>query len=376
MPPYLVLAYIHPYYSCKKGFKVKIYIYQNIKLNRMKKKKKLMQGITVAVVILFAIIFALNLIDHKTKKESNLEVSTGTLTLNAMVGEPVMFRVMIEKSDSSSVELTHELIGLDGNTIITLHENATRSKPTLIKIPEHLEPGEYKIKTTAKIGRTTDFSEFIFVINNATQKIVDDPCPTSCDDNNDCTKDSCSKFTGYKCRNEQITPCCGNNRCELSEDKNTCLNDCNTTTQYQKSQDEFKKLTIWEQVGAIKAIAKENITKAEEMCKNISMSRHQWQCFYNIAEVTNKTRYCEIIDDQNKKDKCFIKLADNTNNTALCRNVSTIDRKDNCYMQFVQAGDYSFCEQLNNSYYNESCFALRMMQDIPDYSNYEVTNTY
>ena len=41
-------------------------------------------------------------------------------------------------------------------------------------------------------------------------------------------------------------------------------------------------------------------------------------------------------------------------------------------MTFVQNGDYSVCGKLMNKYYKESCEALQIMEDIPDYSNYQV----
>lgn len=50
-------------------------------------------------------------------------------------------------------------------------------------------------------------------------------CP-SCNDNNSCTKDSCSKETDYECRHEAIAPCCGNGKCEEGESWSTCLQDC------------------------------------------------------------------------------------------------------------------------------------------------------
>lgn len=50
-------------------------------------------------------------------------------------------------------------------------------------------------------------------------------CP-SCEDNNSCTKDFCSKETGYECRHEAIIPCCGNGKCEEGENWSLCSNDC------------------------------------------------------------------------------------------------------------------------------------------------------
>lgn len=52
-------------------------------------------------------------------------------------------------------------------------------------------------------------------------------CPESCDDGNPCTKDHCSFQTSFECKHDIITPCCGNDICEESEDTaNECPEDC------------------------------------------------------------------------------------------------------------------------------------------------------
>ncbi|MCK5332950.1 MAG: hypothetical protein KAJ24_00415 [Candidatus Aenigmarchaeota archaeon] len=52
-------------------------------------------------------------------------------------------------------------------------------------------------------------------------------CPSSCDDKNPCTKDFCSEQTNFKCAYDEITPCCGNSKCEQGENSLNC-NDCLT----------------------------------------------------------------------------------------------------------------------------------------------------
>ncbi len=52
-------------------------------------------------------------------------------------------------------------------------------------------------------------------------------CPDSCDDSDKCTSDGCSLQTNFECRHDAVTPCCGNNICEPSEDAaNECPDDC------------------------------------------------------------------------------------------------------------------------------------------------------
>ena len=53
-------------------------------------------------------------------------------------------------------------------------------------------------------------------------------CPASCNDNNFCTTETCSKDTNYKCKIEPIPNCCGNKSCEIGETYDTCIIDCPT----------------------------------------------------------------------------------------------------------------------------------------------------
>ena len=55
---------------------------------------------------------------------------------------------------------------------------------------------------------------------------VEQKCPESCDDNDDCTEDKCSEKTDYSCVHTPITPCCGNGKCEEKESYETCSSDC------------------------------------------------------------------------------------------------------------------------------------------------------
>lgn len=52
-------------------------------------------------------------------------------------------------------------------------------------------------------------------------------CPTTCDDGNECTNDTCSADTGFECVHDVIADCCGNGICERLEDiNNICPADC------------------------------------------------------------------------------------------------------------------------------------------------------
>ncbi|MDP7141260.1 MAG: hypothetical protein QF506_02760 [Candidatus Woesearchaeota archaeon] len=53
-------------------------------------------------------------------------------------------------------------------------------------------------------------------------------CPSSCDDNNKCTEDVCGEQTDYFCQNRirQGIVCCGDNKCDGTENECTCKKDC------------------------------------------------------------------------------------------------------------------------------------------------------
>lgn len=56
---------------------------------------------------------------------------------------------------------------------------------------------------------------------------VQQQCPESCEDGNECTTDYCSAVTDYKCNNDPIIPCCGNDICDSQESYTNCPKDCN-----------------------------------------------------------------------------------------------------------------------------------------------------
>src|SRR3989338_7559755 len=70
-------------------------------------------------------------------------------------------------------------------------------------------------------------------------------CPDSCNDNNLCTKDYCGSETNYICKNDIITPCCGNNLCENGESTSSCSVDCKDAT---TNVEDLKKTVVYIQL--------------------------------------------------------------------------------------------------------------------------------
>lgn len=75
---------------------------------------------------------------------------------------------------------------------------------------------------------------------------IQQKCPESCDDGNDCTKDYCSAVTDYRCKNDYIVPCCGNSLCDLNESYNTCPKDCSKPIKIDKP---IPSVRVYEQGG-------------------------------------------------------------------------------------------------------------------------------
>lgn len=79
--------------------------------------------------------------------------------------------------------------------------------------------------------------------SNAEAKVT---CPSSCDDKNSCTEDSCSESTQFACVHTKIPKCCGNGECEKSygENRDTCEIDCVKHCKTALECDDSKNNTI------------------------------------------------------------------------------------------------------------------------------------
>lgn len=80
--------------------------------------------------------------------------------------------------------------------------------------------GADDIKKSASVTRALG-QQIVFIDPEKERK-----CPASCDDDNDCTEDSCSESTNYFCEHKIKNNCKGNYICEAGEDKCTASSDC------------------------------------------------------------------------------------------------------------------------------------------------------
>jgi hypothetical protein len=58
-------------------------------------------------------------------------------------------------------------------------------------------------------------------------------------------------------------------------------------------------------------------------------------------------------------DQCFFAIANASKKSSLCANIQSLNTRDDCYIDFVFAGDYSVCEQLNNRFYLTTCLSFK-----------------
>jgi hypothetical protein len=81
--------------------------------------------------------------------------------------------------------------------------------------------------TSQQTGTFEKDLEMVFV--NPSQPVS---CPSTCSDNNTCTTDSCGEQTGYFCEHKITSTgaCCGDDACNLGEDRCRCPQDCGVCT--------------------------------------------------------------------------------------------------------------------------------------------------
>ncbi len=302
-----------------------------------KKSPKVILLIIGILIIVIGIIVAFMLISEPVKKEVSLSINTELMSKRIIPGGYIMFKTEIDKAYPGLVSLSHTLIGPDGVKIDEFEETTSKSKASQLRIPLDAKPGTYTIKTSAGIKDIIRTSTITFSIAEVSEPEEPGEVPS----------EEPSK--------------------EISEEPGELPSE-----EPSKEPDEFALLTIWERVDAIKGIASQSPLKAKSYCDEIGVAGHKNQCYYNIAEITGQIDYCNLITDQKIIDRCYTKIAEVQNNSRICVSVSTESRRDNCYMAFVQNGDYSVCDKLVNKYYKESCEALNIMANIPDYSQYQV----
>ena len=113
---------------------------------------------------------------------------------------------------------TQDICIFDNGTISYIYEKIISENTT----EENSTPTSIFLSGSSSGGSSNEKQE---------PEIIETPsCPSSCDDYNKCTNDSCSESTNYLCAHDIIYSCCGNDLCEQQqdylEDYLLCPTDC------------------------------------------------------------------------------------------------------------------------------------------------------
>ena len=293
------------------------------------------------ILIIIVIIFMFS----GREEERLLDLKTSSLIDEITAGEIVSFNVeLINMGTGKRYDtiLTHEVIDNSGKVINSKQETLaveTRTSSTSnIVVPSTASSGEYKLMTTADYDSKTVVSFFMFnvVVEEVEEEEeeVEMQCPARCDDYDDCTRDICDETTGYRCAQYPITPCCGNDVCEIGEDYAICSLDCAVPLEdeEEEEEEEVKELSVRDIISTSKDYAAEDPAKAVGFCNGLGKEHHRDSCYNAVAEETDASDYCSKILSETSRD--------------------------NCYTNFALAGDYSVCEKLINKYLKASCISL------------------
>jgi len=349
-------------------------------INSLYKEKKPVNKklilVFAVVIIIVLIIFASFLIIKPRKKEVKPEMSL-KIELSKeelMPGETLKFNLDISSTAIKryildveySILLKSSVLSKDSKKIQFSKRSLTQES---LKLPDKIKPGGYvldvKVYYDSKVESTTSTfrieGEVVDEEDEEKEIVAEEECPLSCDDNNECTEDTCGEETGFKCLNKPIKPCCGNLDCELGETFDNCEADCKKeeeeVREVKVEEEIFEGLTIWEKIRMIKNLSLTNLKKAEDFCNGVTQETYKDQCFVNIAEAREDIKYCDFVVDDRKVDNCYSAIAESTKDSLICEKVSET-RSDYCYMSFVMDGDYSVCPKLKSKYLKQSCETL------------------
>ena len=285
-----------------------------------------------------------------------LDLKTNLIKDNIKPGERIEFNIELinlGKIKTYNVFLKHEIIGTGFQKQETIKVETSTLKTSYIQLPKEITPQRYTLKTTATYDNKKAFSTFKFnIIKTETPK-------QECRENWEC-----GEFQPEECPSSEIqTRTCNDlNNCGTTIYKPETEKSCNYQIQEQPTPiqpKEFSGMTIWEKLDFIKETAKNNPTKAEDYCNNLEIEAHRDECYYNIAEATLSTQRCNNIVSERTQDRCISNIAKLSKKSKLCEGITKQSRKDSCYMNFVNNGDYTICNKIDNEHLREVCNSLR-----------------
>ncbi len=325
--------------------------------------------ITIAIIAVIIVLIpaAYFFFSGPSQSAQLLDLRTSAVTSSVREGGKVEFNIELSnlgKSKRYDVFLKHEIIGTDIYKDETIAVETTTSKTSYIQLTQDIIPRRYTVKTTASYNDKRAFSTFGFDV------VSREGAPEKT-----CTESwKCDSWQPVECpaSGEQTRTCTDSNSCGTTKTMPETITSCTYVSgekppeeaPTQPVEGEFADMNIWEQLDFIKQTAKTDPAKAAGYCTSLEIESHRDECYYNIAESALSVAGCDKIVSERTKDKCVNNIAKISQSSILCEDIVKQSRKDSCYMNFVNNGDYTVCDKIDNSYLKDACEALRDMPDI------------
>jgi len=163
--------------------------------------------------------------------------------LNTGVKQPKITKIkVLEKLDRRGRELN--ILGEKEVDKVLWSKDTTIDEDIILdKVSANMTPAEKSLTVKMSYEYLTTVRGEDVVNTGDYEKQLSDPitllgsgppsvCPSSCDDQNSCTRDYCQASTDYFCAHDLLNrACCGNNVCDAGENTCLCPEDCGSCDQ-------------------------------------------------------------------------------------------------------------------------------------------------
>ena len=301
--------------------------------------------IFIIITIIILITGTLVILDLGGEQPSKTTTSSTELTLAAIKttvqpGESISFSRKIHNLESYELTISYFLTNKYNDIIKTEYETINHLTPTKkeIPIPEELPLGTYTLNAETtynnqqltysipiKIYQQTDSSQETCFDNmkNQDETEIDcggvcepcEQCPSSCDDNDECTFDECSSKTNYQCIYTEI------GGCQTPPQQQSP----SPSTQYREGEVTLDSIRV-ELTNKINS----NPEEAAQLCGEVTEIIEQSLCFKTVAQLTKENKYCNYIIRQQSKDSCYMYFVLHLNETQHCDIIQDNYLKSSC----------------------------------------------
>lgn len=256
--------------------------------------------------------------------------------LSFHAGDIVSFeKIIYSLQEKTSVGVLYEVVSQSGGVVVSRREKLVISgqsrSQSRISLPAILSGGSYVMKVSLSFDGLSLSKSFSFevvavtvpaTVQNTTVSsvithvpVVEVSCPVACVSDAPCVSGAC---VNGLCQFEKLGNCCGNGKCEFSEDEFNCVLDCAVKRELRENV-----------LSTAKSVVKSDASKAVILCNS-------------------------LVEDL-YVDECVNILSRESNNSVLCNSVRGVDSRDSCFMNFALAGDFSVCDKISDRNMAVSC---------------------